>query len=1244
MATATYNSTNNSFAGGSSSDRLTLTDLTEASGSPLSLLVNNVARNSTNGINSYSLASNSFSDLSGGTLTLINSADNQALRLQLDGDVIIGANDDAVRRDFKVIFGPEDISNNHADTSAVALLASTGKIVCNKDSRIVWQYDHSGASLASEPGSRAPVIIENNNSASKLKMTWRGGPYAEDKDWSANADDKANGSSIIYWKVGSNVTERDFEIYDGYIDFRPLDGWSPFTRAVLVSATGIKFNGDATATLTNPLIMGSSSSSFTINMPSTKTWLHGLFDRSEATSRFVYLNLDGVDLSSKIGLYAFNNANNGIGGVQFENHLILDAKVIDANGNAINDATIKVHSRKPTYSSWGNAGSTTFPTANAVTATATTASDGTASIGANDGNANNAICIEAITRSQNTGGNYPTATATSVGYGSHTALTYDIYKFGKEIIAGNPFTAKKSGQDDAGKQSLGTIQLLDDTVLTSANASAVPTTASTLDDIYDIIYKDAITNQRNLPGTYDTATKKFTFNNAINLTLGNASATLSITDTAITIPCQSSITAGSNIEILGIETLTLANDVSLDAPRSNSNGTSAIINATLGTDEKMALFKSDGTQIGSTLTATGKIAISASDASTNMKLVIDKAGYQAQIRTLDLSSGGVSNINFGSLSQYLLPTGDAMLTSTSDANLGNTEFTFTNLADVQARVLIGNNQARVQTIFNKVQADLLTDNGLKFTAFGGVALTINRLPSGDSLYLGSNFKVKRKTSTDNNATILATTYADDSQPVDDSNGNVNIVGGLQISDFQEAIITDFDIDPNVAGTQSLGMVAISILNQIKQTATREQARHITTSLPLTFFFPLSPKSAVLGVSGQNKIRDAENAWVIDATNIDIDHDDGTGEMTFANQGNSNSAYIQLDLDRDNDAGIRTNYDDEVILLMQYKPTLIPTTSNGITSQQLTYHGLHATYLVPHVSDATKCHIQVGFSIGDKTTASLNLNQWNDLVLVMRKIPNQPSRANFQVSINGVTQTFNNVNTIINQPVDADNFRIGGGVGNVGLVGIVRAVFFHPNNAIQSWDIPTGIAWSEDEQIWRGADFMDRVEGVAVDKIEATVDAIEEKSHTLDDIATAIWTRLTSTLADNDDENFGNALIDILAFGSPPSASDISTAIITANLPANANADGNLGESLKALLARNNPSTSTEIATAVRQIAIENDLDLQKTLQLILAVIAGTTAVSSNTATFKRLDDDATEAIDITYDEDNSGVRSTSNVR
>lgn len=461
MATATVTGTTSKIVtGGTASDRLTLSDIANATNSGLDGYLGSLVRQDPIGAMELSLSFNSFFDFTNSVLVLSNAQDGEFNNVRIRGNLALGTVEG--KGGFDIHYGPKNIG------FGVLIDSSATLSMPNVNDRIRL-YSHL-ETLGSEPGGQNRLTINNNIAGNELRLSFYGVAYTDDKNYQLPSPTgfKPNGSFIPFWLAGPNLTVRDIEIYDGYVDFRPIGDWATPTRGIFVSKTWVKFLGTKSFTDTDPLLFGEAESGFEITVgdggQTGSYFLHGLYT-SNPVGRVVYLNFKGLDWDSQMALFSQGRI------IKVENHLVLDYNVIDSFGQGLEDAKIILYKKDPVYAS----GTEVSFSQNETTIEILTDSTGSGSIGSDTGNGE-FICIEAFTRDGNGGnvdGAYANSSYSLAEYASNDVLAYAVIKYDKVFSHRKDINLSKSGEVGEGKQSLGVIQLKDDVLLSELDKSIV---------------------------------------------------------------------------------------------------------------------------------------------------------------------------------------------------------------------------------------------------------------------------------------------------------------------------------------------------------------------------------------------------------------------------------------------------------------------------------------------------------------------------------------------------------------------------------------------------------------------------------------------------------------------------------------------------------------------------------------------------------------------------------------------------
>ena len=833
MATATYSS--NEFSGGSASDRLNLTTCAAAASADLTLLHDNVAFQATAESHIFTFDSGSFSDFTGAVLVLRNASNHEEIAFVLNGDVTIGRAEDLNDRGFELVIGDRDLFNTHTDE--IDLCDDDAQLVCrNENTRFVVRHilDIGNSSLTGEPGARNGIRIRNSNADSRIRLTVLGGRSALDSDYpgvgaggNQYGANKPAGTEILKWEVSDDVPVRDLEWYSGYLDWRMDGDWAPPTRAVFQSESGIKFlvNSDAGRpdnTRDDPLIFGNAQEPFVLNLGTVagSWWLEGIAS-TEDDSRIVYLNTDGPNWATQVALFGQGRAK------VIENHLVVDYRLIDALGSPISGALVRLHSRDPQISAPASSGtpSIDFPAASARINTSTSNADGEGSLGGATGAYDQAVVVEALGRRITGGaggtgtvdGAYTSAAHAKADYGSHVALTYDVFSFGRQILTNVAWTAVLSGQAGAGKQTLGVVQLNDELNLTAADSASVPATAATFDDVFDILYDWAITNRSALPFTASAGDIDFG-SLAVTFDASGGALAVDLAAQTITVPCAATLDQGTIHRSLTTTGSFTATGVTILGRITDANGTPSTVTIVADDGDTVAYYLADGTEISrSALSGTDRttFGLTPAQSAAGQRIAVAKSGFESRIRTISTAGGGRFTSDMASLVEKRGPGGEAQFDAANVDARVSVAFDLADLANVSARIDVANAQVRAAHAFNRFELEKLGADGMQYIAFGGQEPGVLMDPvNGDALYLPSEVRIRRKAAGDSNATVLATVYHVDGTPIDSANGDVSVVGGRILSDFAQNILVETDLDLDRAGVQSLAGLMVNVRKEL----------------------------------------------------------------------------------------------------------------------------------------------------------------------------------------------------------------------------------------------------------------------------------------------------------------------------------------------------------------------------------------------------------------------------------------------
>ena len=313
--------------------------------------------------------------------------------------------------------------------------------------------------------------------------------------------------------------------------------------------------------------------------------------------------------------------------------------------------------------------------------------------------------------------------------------------------------------------------------------------------------------------------------------------------------------------ILTTGIVSLVGGATTSAQITDATGTTAAVSLTtpdaLAT---MALFAASGTLRAWGSGGSISASLTPSQIESGMRAVCARPGYTPQVRTLDTSAGGVFVEAFLAPVRELLPNGDVMLSGSVSPDVSVVHDT-SDLTDPQMRIDIADAQVGVQVCYLEVETVSVVQSGLRYLAFGGGRCGINLSPTaGNELYLDAGVQLRRASAGDSNAGVRGTVFHPTNTPIDDTNGGIAIAGGVDLETLQRALLEDWDIDPDTAGTQSIAGHLTAVHNEVDS---------------LVFDVEQGPASLESILAGVQAIGDGILAADIDPTTA--------GTQTFAGQ-------------------------------------------------------------------------------------------------------------------------------------------------------------------------------------------------------------------------------------------------------------------------------------------------------------------------------------------------------------------------
>lgn len=242
----------------------------------------------------------------------------------------------------------------------------------------------------------------------------------------------------------------------------------------------------------------------------------------------------------------------------------------------------------------------------------------------------------------------------------------------------------------------------------------------------------------------------------------------------------------------------------------DSTGQKSVISVTnnLGADARFTLVDtSDGatTAFNASVSngASGNIVVNTKGLTTGYRLVGKRQGYQYFSADVNLTGGGSRAITAPVQAELLQPDGLGSYVgflvvngvTVADASSGTTP---------GLRIGIHNSTLTARFCFKAMEDFLAGAAGAKFLGLGGQQPTYVRdTIKGDQFYCGAHCKFKRQASTDVNAKVRASLFANDDQPIDAANGDIQTVEGLNIPALATRLLVEQDFDSEEAGTQSI---------------------------------------------------------------------------------------------------------------------------------------------------------------------------------------------------------------------------------------------------------------------------------------------------------------------------------------------------------------------------------------------------------------------------------------------------------
>ena len=363
----------------------------------------------------------------------------------------------------------------------------------------------------------------------------------------------------------------------------------------------------------------------------------------------------------------------------------------------------------------------------------------------------------------------------------------------------------------------------------TAYAHSTVSTAASVDDLYRAIKAHELANPKDGGAAVSLAVINadgyIQLGDGFSLNLSSIETDLTNWDAAtetLTVKASTTVAASAKgvlgVQASGTGTIFETGNVDISAwlYKLASGGNSMVAVSAAEAGVKLSLYAADGTLIGTHTTAAGSLSATfratAAQSTAGCRLLASRLGFEPESRTLDLSAGGSFAEAFGPRTEIVQFDGTATYAAADVSSVSTATFSVSNPASVSAKLDVANEQlsaiAAFSTFASKAHS---TASGQKYLAFGGAQPRALALFSGDLLSIPSGVQIRRRAAGNANASILATVIAEGSGTVlDESRGAVQFSGGIQLADFQRAILADWDLDPTEAGTQSVGAKLLAL--------------------------------------------------------------------------------------------------------------------------------------------------------------------------------------------------------------------------------------------------------------------------------------------------------------------------------------------------------------------------------------------------------------------------------------------------
>ena len=499
---------------------------------------------------------------------------------------------------------------------------------------------------------------------------------------------------------------------------------------------------------------------------------------------------------------------------------------------------------------------------------------------------------------------FPHNTATGTSYNTYqlTVNTPNTRRFSTTFTV----SASATGSEATITNTLAEDILPDGTL---PSTISVPTTCSTLSEVHRAIKSWESTN-------YDVEPKNasigYVHNDELRIRSGydvvlssTATNLIAIASNTITIKCSATLAASNGlvaIHALGASnTISTAGTVDTSAVwLRDSAGQETKINIInhMGEEVNFSVVKtSDGTKPASTLSiandATGTISIATKGLGSGYNVVGKRKGYYPFVYEVDLTNGGSYDITAINGLEITQPTGVSSYPGASVVTTGISISDESSGSSPLLHIAIGNTTYTADQIFKRFEDYLATSYGGRYLGLrGDQMIYTSDTIKGDQLYFGNHIKIKRSDEDHSNATVRASLFASDRAPIEDENGDIQTIEGLDIPALAATLITTTDFDPAEEGTQSIWGKLTAIATSVEDNETEIASINSEVSGNSTNLTNVLTKIGENKTAIDNMATDVSSALTkLDANKTVIDEID---TQTEENQTDIESAITKLD--------------------------------------------------------------------------------------------------------------------------------------------------------------------------------------------------------------------------------------------------------------------------------------------------------------------------------------------------------------